>query len=146
VTSKPKRRGPEASIPAYAAEQAAALLRRLAFQADRTAKRRDADSVHDLRVSIRRLKQCLRTFRQFYPSGGRKRIRRELSALMDLASEVRDRDIALEFLAGARIPAESPLVRRLSEERRQAEASMTAALKGWNRRGLHKRWRAELGL
>jgi CHAD domain-containing protein len=146
MTLKPKRRGPEAPIRAYAAEQAAALLRRLVFQANRTAKRRDAGSVHDLRVSIRRLRQCLRTFRQFYPAGGRKRIRRELSALMRLASEVRDRDIALAFLAEARIPAESPLVRTLSEGRHHAEASMTAALKGWSRRGLYKKWRAALGL
>ncbi len=143
---KPKRRGPEVPIRAYAAEQAAALLRRLAFQANRTAKRRDADSVHDLRVSIRRLRQCLRTFRQFYPAGGRKRIRHELSALMDLASEVRDRDIALAFLAEARIPSGLPLARTLSEARSEAEASLTAALRGWNRRGLYKKWRAELGL
>jgi CHAD domain-containing protein len=146
VALKPKRRGPEAPIRAYATEQAAALLRRLAFQANHSAKRRDADSVHDLRVSIRRLKQCLRTFRQFYPAGGRKRIRRELSALMRLASEVRDRDIALAFLAEARIPAGLPLVRTLSEGRHKAEASLTAALKGWSRRGLYKKWRAELGL
>ena len=143
---KPKRRKPDVPIRAYAAEQAAALLRRLVFQANRTAKRRDADSVHDLRVSIRRLKQCLRTFRQFYPAAGRKRIRRELSALMDLASEVRDRDVALAFLAEARIPAGLPLVRTLSEGRHKAEASLTAALRGWSRRGLYKKWRAALGI
>ena len=49
----------------YAREQASTLLRRLAFRMNRAAKVRDADSIHDLRVAIRRFEQCLQIFHQF---------------------------------------------------------------------------------
>ncbi len=106
----------------------------------------EADAVHDLRVSIRRFKQCLRTFRQFYPPGRRKEIKRELGALMRLALEVRDRDVALLLLAQAQIPSVSPLVRVFSDERAETERSLAAALKQWSQRNLHKKWRAKLKL
>ena len=60
----------------YALAQTAILLRRLAFQANRAARTGDADAVHDLRVAIRRLSRCLRTFAQFYPDNSWKRMRR----------------------------------------------------------------------
>jgi hypothetical protein len=63
-----------------------------------------------------------------------------------LASEVRDRDIALKLLAGAPPLPDSTLAQSLSQERTEAEKSLVAALDRWNRRGFHKKWRSRLGL
>ena len=130
----------------HAAGQASALLRRLAFQANRTARLSDAGSVHDLRVSIRRLAQCLRVFGQFFPRERGKKSQHRLSAVLDLASAVRDRDIAMELLAAARIPSDSALVQVLSQERAGAERSLVATLERWSRRGFQKKWRSRLEL
>jgi len=118
----------------------------LAFQANRTARRSDAGAVHDLRVSIRRLAQCLRIFGQFFPRERGKKFQKRLSAVMDLASAVRDRDIALELLAAAQIPSDSALVRVLAQERAGAERSLVGTLERWSRRGFQKKWRSRLEL
>ena len=143
---KPRRLGGEIPIRDYASEQTSMLLRRLAFQASRTARMADVDAIHDLRVSIRRLAQCLRVFSQFFPREKTKKIRQRLEAVMDLASEVRNRDIALHLMAGAPALPDSTLARVLSRERTEAEKSLVAALQRWNRRSFHKRWRSKLGL
>jgi CHAD domain-containing protein len=121
-------------------------LRRLAFQANRTARLSDAGSIHDLRVSIRRLSQCLRVFGQFFPRESGKKFQSRLSAAMDLASAVRDRDIAMELLAAARVPSDSALVQVISQERAGAERSLVAKLERWSRRGFQKKWRSRLEL
>ena len=130
----------------HAAGQTSALLRRLAFQANRTARRSDAGAVHDLRVSIRRLAQCLRIFGQFFPRERGRKFQHKLSAVMDLASAVRDRDIAMAFLAAAGIPSDSDLVQALSQERTRAERSLVDTLQRWSRRGFQKKWRSRLEL
>jgi len=146
VGRKGQRHGVDFLIRDHAAGQASTLLRRLAFQASRTARNGDAGSVHDLRVSIRRLAQCLQVFGQFFPRKSGKKFQHRLNAVMDLASAVRDRDIAMNFLAAARIPSDSALVQVLSQERAGAKRSLVAALERWSRRGLHKKWLSRLKL
>jgi CHAD domain-containing protein len=146
VGRKVQRHKVNVLIRDYAAGQASTLLRRLAFQANRTARLSDAGAVHDLRVSVRRLGQCLRVFGQFFPRESGKKFQKRLSAVMDLASAVRDRDIALELLAAARIPSDSALVQVLSQERAGAERSLAATLERWSRRGFQKKWRSRLEL
>ena len=93
---KPKVRGGLAGLPIreYAQGQASDLLRRMAFQSNRVTRVKQEETVHDLRVSIRRLTQCLRVFEQFFPQDRAKGLRRKLGDILDLASEVRNRDIA----------------------------------------------------
>ena len=148
MTPKKQPRRIPSNIPIrdYAAGQTAILLRRLAFQANRTAKLADVDAVHDLRVSIRRLSQCLRLFGQFFPRERTRKIQQKLEAVMDLASEVRNRDTALQLMAGAPPLLDSTLVEVLSHERGKAERSLVSALQRWSRRSFHKRWRSRLGL
>jgi CHAD domain-containing protein len=148
VTSKKKPRRIDGDIPVrdYAYEQTSTLLRRLAFQASRTAKMADVDAVHDLRVPIRRLEQCLRVFSRFFARERTRKIQQKLETVLDLASKVRDRDIALELLASAPLLADSSLAQLLALERTEAEKSLVAALARWNRRGFHKKWRSRLGL
>lgn len=148
MTPKKKLRRIAGDIPVrdYAAEQTSTLLRRLAFQASRTAKMADVDAIHDLRVSIRRLAQCLRVFRQFFPRERTRKLQQKLETVLDLASKVRDRDIALKLLANAPPLSDTTLAQVLSQERVEAEKSLVTALERWNRRSFHKRWRSRLGL
>ena len=143
---KVQRHRADVLMPDHAAGQASTLLRRLAFQANRTARLSDAGSVHDLRVSIRRLAQCLRIFGQFFPREKGRKSQHRLNAVMDLASAVRDRDIALELLVTARIPSDSALVQVLSQERAAAERSLVDTLERWSRRSFQKKWRSRLEL
>jgi CHAD domain-containing protein len=128
----------------FVREQTTARLNRFAFELHRAARMRDAQAIHDLRVSIRRLSQCLRIFRQFFPNKEVKRIHRRLRAVMDLAAVVRNRDIARELLE--RAGGGPPLRARLIEQRKHAERDMVDEIVRISRRELSARWRARLGL
>ena len=130
----------------FALDQTALLLERFAAQLKHTSAVDDADSIHDLRVSIRRLSRCLRTFSQFYPRSSWKPIRRRLSDLIHAAGEIRDRDIALELLAEAGISARAKIMQQLSTERRGAAANLQAELNRWNKRDYPHTWRSRLEL
>jgi CHAD domain-containing protein len=134
------------SMNGYALGQAAALLRRLAFQVNRAAKGGGVEAIHDLRVSCRRLRECLRVFSQFYPAGARRKVRVRLDQVMDLASQVRDRDIALEYIKKASISSDSALRRALVRERDEAVLRLSEELKRWGRQDFSRRWRAKLAL
>ena len=86
----------------FAGQNAARLLRRLAFQMNLTKKAPDSDSVHDLRVSIRRFTQVLGVFKSCFPGKETRKIRRRVKKLMQLAGAVRNFDIALKLLSKSR--------------------------------------------
>jgi len=130
----------------YVRQQTSVLLRRFAFQLNRAAKLGDEECIHDLRVAIRRLSRCLRVFSQFYPKGSWKKLRRELSVLMDTAAEVRDRDIALACLAGAGVPRKAAIVTELVEERRKAGSELVLEARRWKSRSFSRKWRGQLEL
>lgn len=130
----------------YVRQQTAILLRRFAFQVTRTAKSGDAESIHDLRVAIRRLSRCLRAFSQFYPGRSWKEIRSELGELMGAAGAVRDRDIAIELLAAAGVSRRATVVTRLQAERRQAALDLMRQIRKWKRRDFSQKWRGRLEL
>lgn len=134
------------TIEKHARLQTGLLLRRLALQVNRAAKSCDAEAVHDLRVSIRRLSRCLRVFSRFYPDGSWKKIRRRLKTLMEVAGPVRDMDIATEFLAEMGIGKASPLVHLMAQSRRAARRELESEVRTWKERGFSKRWRTTLGL
>jgi CHAD domain-containing protein len=130
----------------YARKQTSALLRRLAFRMNRAAKLRDADSIHDLRVAIRRFEQCLQIFHQFLSGGHKKKIRRRLRKIMELSGEIRNRDIALDLLKQAGLPARSALAARLLRERRENQSTLLASFDRWGDRDLFRKWGSRLGL
>ena len=130
----------------YVRVQTRILLRRLASQVNRTARSGDADAIHDLRVAIRRLSRCLRVFAQFYPGRSWKQMRRRLADLMDACGSVRDRDIAIELLEKAGVPAASALVRQLDAERRAADEELRRELRRWKDRGFRRQCWARLEL
>jgi CHAD domain-containing protein len=127
--------------------QTAMLLRRLAFQVSRAAESgQDAEAVHDLRVSIRRLSRCLRVFSAFYPGRSWKRIRRELAGMMQLAGAVRDRDIALLSIAEAGPARRGAVVARLETERKEAAMELMSGARLWKRSSFSRKWRGMLEL
>jgi CHAD domain-containing protein len=123
---------------------AANRLRRLAYAVGRAAKSADSEAVHDLRVAIRRLAQCLRVIEQFFPRDKTRKIRRSLKEMVDLASEVRDRDVALTLAEKAKIAPKSELPRRLADDRRAAQLALVTELKQWIRSNLSRKWRTAL--
>ena len=133
-------------IGKYAGAQASRRLDRFAFELRRAAKSGDADAIHDLRVAIRRLSQCLRVFGQFFPARNSKKIRRRLRRIMDLAAEIRNRDITLALLREAGVNADTSLCLRITEGRKQAELRLIDSIRRWGRREFSAKWRARLRL
>ena len=125
----------------FAAAQATRLLGKLAFQVRQTAKRPDEEAIRELRVSIRRLTQCLQEFRQFFPHRHSKKILKRLGRVMDLAAEMRDRDVAIELIGG-----DDALTASLRRERGQAKQQLTRALIQWRRRDFSRKWRPWLAV
>jgi CHAD domain-containing protein len=130
----------------YARLQTAILLRRLAYQLNRAARSGDAESIHDLRVAVRRLSRCLRVFAPFYPGETHKKIRRQLAELMAATGRVRDRDIALQLIAEAGIPPRAAIATRLAAERRKASHELLLEIRRWKVRSFSRKWRSRLEL
>jgi len=132
----------------YAIEQMNRLLTTLAFQVHRAAKKPGPDEIHDLRVSIRRFSQGLQLFTDFFPKWEVKKIRRMLKRMMRLTSSIRDRDIALEFLAESE-PASSDHGAhrpRLAKERRAYQRQFAEMVRRWSAHDFSAKWRNGLAL
>lgn len=129
----------------YAADRIGALLEAFVQQLDRASRERDEEAIHDLRVSVRRLSESLRVFRQFFPPEAVKKVRRRLRRLMDFAAAVRDSDIALKLLAEAGM-ADTPLTARVRSGRNEAERALHQEIRRWQRRDYPARWPERLDL
>ena len=125
--------------------QTSALLRRLALQVNR-ATAADADSIHDLRVAIRRLCRCLLVFSAFYPGRSWKTLRKRLRVLMDAAGTARDYDIAAELFGQAGLAPGSAIVKRLAVERLQAREALALEIRRWQGGDFSRQWRGKLEL
>jgi len=132
-----------APIRDYAIEQMNHLLTRLAFQVHRAAKKPGADEIHDLRVSIRRFSQGLSVFYDFFPAWEVKKVRKRLKRMMRLTSEIRDRDITLEFLAEVKHPTHR---KRFERERLTHQREFSEMVRRWSARDFSAKWRNGLSL
>lgn len=130
----------------YARLQTATLLRRLAFQLNRASRHTDPDSVHDLRVAIRRLSRCLRAFGPLYPDHYWKKVRRELAGLMECAGAVRDRDVAIELIGQAGVSRRAAVIMQLDAERRRAVRELLLQIRRWKSHDSSRKWRSRLEL
>jgi CHAD domain-containing protein len=130
----------------YAREQLLARLTRLEEEWAHCAEQSDAESVHDLRVAIRRLGEPLRLFKGLFRKRQRKQVRAELKLNLSLAARMRDADIAREMFALANIALSPELALHLSNERAIAEAALRASLAAGMGSGFGKRWRETLRL
>ena len=88
----------------------------------------DDDSIHDLRVAIRRFTRCLRTFSAFFPKTAVRKIKTALSAVMDTAGTVRDRDITGDLLKDLGVEKSDLLIQQLRAEREVRRVRLLRAL------------------
>jgi CHAD domain-containing protein len=130
-------------IREYALDQMNHLLSRLAFQIHRAAKVPGPEEIHDVRVSIRRFSQGLLLFQDFFPPWEVKKIRRRLKRMLRLTSEIRNRDITLEFLAGLKESRHRP---RLVKKRLALQKEFSQMVHRWNARDFSAKWRSGLSL
>jgi CHAD domain-containing protein len=128
----------------YACQQTALLLDRLSAVLNRAARAGDADSIHDIRVAMRRLSRCLRVFAPFYADRSWKKIRRRIASLMAAAGAVRDCDIAIELVGRAGIARRNAIVMHLAAQRRKAGRELLLEIRRWKSHDYPHRWRARL--
>jgi CHAD domain-containing protein len=127
----------------YAMEQMNHLLTNLAFQVHRAGKLPGPDEIHDVRVSIRRFSQGLILYAGFFPKWEVKKARRRLRRMMNLTSEIRNRDIALKFLADQK---QIKHRKRLVKERLTFQAQFAQMVTRWAGRDFSAKWRNSLSL
>lgn len=130
---------------AYTTVSAELLLELVAWQIAFTSQNQKPDAIHDLRVAIRRARNCLLVLGEFFSRRARREIRGRLRAINKLAGRVRDIDIAIEVMASVlRIP-DRPIFRSFRRERRKAKRKLRKELWRWISRNELKEWHAELG-
>jgi CHAD domain-containing protein len=124
--------------------QTSARLKKLDGEVRNVARQpKSADSIHDLRVSIRRLKQELEVFAEWFEAEHVKTIRRHLRKLMNRCAAVRNCDVAIEVLQAA--GCQSPqLSSRLEKERRAAAGTLARKLEHWRSAERVREWRGHL--
>jgi len=132
-----------APVRDYAIDQMNRLLTTLAFRVHLAAKSPGPDQIHDVRVGIRRFSQGLRMFGDFFPKREAKKIRKLLKRMMRLTSKIRDRDIALEYLAELKHDQHR---QRLEKERAAYEREFSEMTSRWSGRDFSVKWRRGLAL
>jgi len=111
----------------------------------------DVESVHDMRVAVRRLRVALSNFSVCVPKKDRKRLRLRLENLADALGGVRDMDVmiaAMKVSLGARSDEEksaiSALIRRLQARRRSRLRALINYLRGEEYAGFKHEFSSEL--
>ena len=130
----------------YVARRGEARLDRFAYELNRSCKSTDADTVHDLRVSIRRYESCVDAFNGFFPARQARKFEKRLREILKPAGIVRDRDIALQLAGGAGLTPETPLVRVLSQQRQELAKRFLGVAKRWTKRNPSHKWRRRLAV
>ena len=138
-------------VATFAREQAAHRLARVAFEVRRLLdtppdSEDSVEAIHQFRVSTRRFRAVLDTFRGLFPREERRRIRQTIKEAFSIAGEARNRDITIERLASAGSAVPPSLTPALAAERVVWDARLRDVLRGWNRDDFSARWREALGL
>lgn len=129
---------------AFAVQQAAELLKDLSKEMGNAAKHPDPDAIHDVRVAIRRLRQCLDVFSSVFPARATQKIDKALAKVLDAAGELRNLDIAIELLEESRLPRTQELIRRIATDRAKAGKEFTHILAKLDDGDVAEKWRAKL--
>lgn len=131
------------TIRDYAIRQVSQLLTSMSSEVHRSAKTSGADEIHDVRVSIRRFTQGMELFATFFPKGESKKIKKLLKRMMRLTSEIRNRDITLEFLVDEKIQDHR---KRVEKERKDYQLKYAKLVRGFTGRDFAAKWRKGLSL
>jgi CHAD domain-containing protein len=129
-------------MEAFAIRSTQELIDAAVFAIHDAQRLHEADAVHRMRVSIRRLQQAMRLFRQYLKRSGVKRVRRKLKRVMAAAGELRNYDIAVELVEKIGKQKASDLTTaRLASKR-----ALQSTLRQTTEKDLGQKWRTELGL
>jgi len=128
----------------FAGEHAQKLLGRLAFEINRVTKSRDPESVHDLRVALRRFAQTLQLLGDVFSGKKMHKIGLRVKKIMRAADELRDFDTTLRLLAKAHRSGSSAPRSKLQARRKESERLLAALLKRWTERKSSVKWRTAL--
>ena len=126
---------------AFARARILALLDNAVFEIHNATRLKDSESIHKMRVAIRRLQQAMRVFAQYLPGRGAKRIKHELREVMKAAGEVRNRDIVIKLLKN-----DEALIREVQKQRLAEKRKLVALLHDISRPDLSIKWRTRLEL
>jgi len=141
---------PKKDLLAYRASIIEALLRDMAFAIQRTLKKPDASTVHDLRRLSLRLRHALRFFGRVLPSRPVRKVQRRLKILQALLGSVRSCDVALDTLLrpGLAEAASKIETRKVTTvvgaERRRGLRPLRVRLRKMQRADSIGRWRSRL--
>jgi CHAD domain-containing protein len=132
---------PEITMHDFGMTKTAALLRTAAKAIHEASQSPDPEAIHRMRVSIRRLQQSIRLFRQFLRKKGVQSVRAELRSIMEPAGELRNYDIALKLVRGAGVSTDP-----IRERRVTVRLVLQAQLSDMAATGLAERWLNQLGV
>ena len=129
------------SMREYAVAKTGVLLEEAVAAIQHAAGHPDEPAVHKMRVSIRRLQQALRLFRQYLKSSGVEYVKERLRAIMQIAGELRNRDIGMELLEKGNSAKE-----HFAKQRIEYQGELERLLRRYAKDGLLVAWREKLGL
>jgi CHAD domain-containing protein len=133
------------SMRDFALLKTSSLLDDLVFAITAAGRSPDVDTVHKMRVAIRRLQQALRLFGIYLRKSGVAQIKKELRVIMDVAGELRNRDIAIKVVGEAGGDPET-LLKKVHEERSELKDEFARVLQQYAKPDLALRWRSQLGV
>ena len=125
----------------YGISKTVTLLDEAVQAIQRAAETSDEEAVHKMRVSIRRLQQALRLFRQYMKRDGIEYVKDRLRALMTPAGELRNRDIAVGLVDEA-----GGDTTQVFQQRIEYKQELDSVLKRYAKPELGSVWREKLGL
>ena len=127
-----------------ATETAVRLVERVRREAKRAAKKPDADGVHDLRVAIRRSRQCLAEFKEALPEDTVRKARKKMRKILRKAGPVRNIDVARVLMKSVGARSGRQLSTDLSRERAHLERELLRLVARFNEHDPAKGWVSKL--
>lgn len=99
------------------------------------------EAVHKMRVSIRRLQQALRLFKQYFRKRGVERLKKQLKEIMTAAGELRNHDIAIALVRRLGTPVPVLVERRIVAKQQLSDVLLRVV-----QPDLRERWVRQLGM
>jgi CHAD domain-containing protein len=131
-----------ASARQFAAAVLAAALEQASANSRGALESTDPGYIHQVRVGLRRYRSALRLFRELLRTPVRKRLARRARKAMRPLGTVRDWDVGIEWLRGAKAPQQ--VVRR-ANQRREAAAAALGPIELASLRIEHSAWKSDGG-
>ena len=127
----------------FAAQRCSELLTKMAEAFKKAQQHPGPGAIHDVRVSIRRLRQCLDVFGARFPKQTVEKIDNRVHKVLKAAGELRNFDIALELLKQSK-HADKKMMGALREDRKDGGDAIQERLANLSEKNSIEKWRAKL--